>query len=107
MVLTILEARVSPNQAAKLEAIYKQATEHLDAGILQTFLLRNSRTPETWQIATLWHNREALEAMRQTSQTPRGVLMLREVGAEPTLSVFEVVAHARAEQLESKELGSL
>ena len=96
MVLTVLEAHVAPEKAALLETTYKQAVEHLDAGIKETFLLRNSREPGTWQIVTVWESREALDAMRASGETPRGVLIFRAVEAEPALSVFGVVASGQA-----------
>ncbi len=96
MVTTILEAQVAPEKATTLEANFKQAIEHLDAGIMQTFLLHNSKKQELWQIVTVWESREALEAMRQSGETPRGVLIFRSAGAEPVLSVLEVVSHAKA-----------
>ncbi len=94
MVITVLEAQVAAEKAGLLEATYKQAIEHLDAGIVRTYLIRSSKEPALWQIVTLWESREALETMRQTGETPRGVLIFRAVDAEPRLSVFEVVAHA-------------
>jgi heme-degrading monooxygenase HmoA len=96
MVMTILEAQVGPEKATLLETTYKQAIEHLDVGIVQTFLLQSSKTAELWQIVTLWESREALETMRQSGETPRGVLIFRAAEAEPTLSIFGVVAHAEA-----------
>lgn len=94
MVITVLEAQVTPEKAALLEATYKQAIEHLDAGIAQTFLLRSVKEPGLWQIVTVWESREALEAMRGSGETPRGVLIFRAAEAEPTLMVFGVVAQA-------------
>lgn len=94
MVITVLEAQVAPEKASALEATYKHAVEHLDTGIVQTFLIRSSQESSLWQIVTQWESREALEAMRQTGQTPRGVLIFRAVDADPHLSVFEVVAHS-------------
>ncbi len=96
MVITILEAQVAPEKVALLEKAYKQGIENLDAGIAQTFLLRGSKDANRWQILTVWQSREALDAMRRSGETPRGVLMFRAAGAEPTLSVFEVMAHAVA-----------
>jgi heme-degrading monooxygenase HmoA len=95
MVVTVLEAKVEPEKATLLEATYKQAIEHLDPGITQTFLLRSSKEPALWQIVTVWESREVLDAMRQSGETPRGVLIFRAVEAEPTLSVFGVLAHAQ------------
>ena len=96
MVITILEAQVAPEKASSLEAAYKQAIEHLDAGIVQTFLIQNSNDPTVWQIVTHWESREALDAMRRTGETPRGVLIFRAVDAEPRLSIFKVAANAKA-----------
>jgi quinol monooxygenase YgiN len=96
MVMTILEAQVAPEKAAMLEAAYKQATERLDAGITQTFLLRSSKESSVWRIVTVWQSREALDEMRRTGDTPRGVLIFRAADAEPMLSVFDVVAHVLA-----------
>ena len=96
MVITILEAQVDPEKATLLETTYKQAIEHLDSGIMQTFLLQSSKTTGLWQIVTLWESLEALETMRQLGETPRGVLIFRAAEAEPTLSIFGVVAHAEA-----------
>ena len=83
MVITTLEARVAPEKAAVLEAEFRQAVQKLDAGILQTFLLRGASDPDVWQIVTIWESREALEAMRNSGETARGVVILRAAGAEP------------------------
>ncbi len=96
MVITILEAQVTPERAALLEEAYKQGIENLDIGITQTFLLRSAKDANSWRIATVWQSREALDAMRRSGETPRGVLMFQAAGAEPTLSVFEVMAHSVA-----------
>ena len=96
MVITILEAHVVPEKAARLEEVYKRSIERLDVGIVQTFLLRSSKDSNVWQIVTEWQSREALDEMRRTGETPRGVVMFRAADAEPTLSVFDVVAHAAA-----------
>lgn len=94
MVITVLEAQVTPGQVEALQTAYQQAVQHLDPGIVETFLLRGSRDPDRWQIVTLWESRTALDTMRQSGETPRGVLIFRSAGAEPQLSVFEVAQHA-------------
>lgn len=96
MILTILEAQVAPEKAGRLEEAYKQGIEHLDAGILQTFLLQSSKDASLWRIVTVWQSREALEAMRRSGEIPRGIVMFRAADAEPVLSVFDVVAHGVA-----------
>ncbi len=94
MVMTVLEAQVETDKTSALQEAYQEGIRQLDAGIVKTFLVQASREPSTWRILTLWENRAALDAMRASGETPRGVLMFRAAGAEPTLSVFDVVAHA-------------
>lgn len=91
MVVTFLEAHVEPGKAAVLEQSYHEAIQQLEPGIAQTTLLRCTRDPNLWRIETVWQSREALEAMRGSGQTPRGVLIFQSAGAEPVLSVFAVV----------------
>lgn len=97
MVMTILEARVAPERWAAFEQAYREGITQLDAGITQTFLVHSSADSALWRILTLWRSREALEDMRRSAETPRGVMMFRAAGAEPTLSVFDVAAHAEAD----------
>jgi heme-degrading monooxygenase HmoA len=96
MVMTILEARVTSDKWTALEQAYKAATQQLDPGITQTFLVHSSADLTLWRIITVWSSRQVLEAMRRSTETPQGVLMFRSAGAEPTLSVFDVVADATA-----------
>lgn len=94
MVMTVLEAQVAPEQWATLEKTYSDAVKTLDPGLVQTFLMHNLKSPNTWQIASLWESREALDAMRNSGQTPRGVLIFRAAGADPALSLFAVASHS-------------
>ncbi len=91
MVVTVLEAVVAPDRAADLESAYGAAGAKLPAGLLHTDLLRASDGSGRWRIQSFWASRAALDAMRSAG-TPAGVLMFRAAGAEPVLSVFEVVA---------------
>lgn len=94
MVITILEAEVAEEKTILLEEAYKQGIKRMDVGITETFLSRNSKDPSRWQIVTVWQSREALEAMRRSGNTPRGVLMFLAADVEPVLSVFDVIAQA-------------
>ena len=96
MVMTILEARVTPDKWDSLEQAYKAGIRQLDPGITQTLLAHSSADSMLWRIITVWSSRQVLEAMRRSTETPRGVLMFRSAGAEPTLSVFDVVDQATA-----------
>ena len=94
MVMTILEGQVAPEKWPALEQAYQEGIKQLEAGITQTFLLHHSADSAVWRILTIWRSREALNAMRQSGGTPRGVLMFRAANAEPALSIFDVVAQA-------------
>ena|SRR5689334_682483 len=91
MVLTILGATVAPERAADLQAAFRGAAAHVPPGLIRSLLVCSAADATRWRIETLWASREALAAMRQAG-TPAGVLMFRAAGAEPTLSVYDVVA---------------
>jgi hypothetical protein len=92
MVLTILEAAVSPDRTGDLETAFRAGAAQAPSGFVRSHLLCAASDRTRWRIETLWESRAALEAMRQTFATPPGVLMFRAAGAEPTLSVFDVSA---------------
>jgi hypothetical protein len=98
MIVTVLEAHLPPDHAPALLAAYSAARgKPLPPGLVRTELVHDLRDPARWRIQTWWSSREALEAMRSAG-TPAGILMFRAAGAEPTLSVFEIVdALPRAE----------
>ncbi len=90
MVMTILEANIPPDKADILESVFAQALENLDTGIVQTFLTKSRNDTTLYRITTIWESQDVLEAMRQQG-TPRGVLMFREAGVDPRLTVHQVV----------------
>lgn len=91
MVMTILEGRVSKEYWSALKQEFKQASDSRDPGLEQSYLVQSTREPDLWRIMTIWSSREALDAMRKTTETPRGVLMFRSAHTEPALSVFDIV----------------
>jgi hypothetical protein len=96
MIITILEASVEPVNVDMLQESYQNAVEHLDEGIVQTLLLHSLKDTKIWQIVTIWENHQALEKMRQSGLTPRGILIFRAAHAEPTLTIFDVVSQGKA-----------
>jgi heme-degrading monooxygenase HmoA len=94
MVITILEAHVPSDQWNALEKAFKSAAANLEPGIVQTFLVHSTVDSTLWRIMTVWESRAALDQMRRSNETPRGVLIFREAKAEPTLSVFDVAARS-------------
>ncbi len=96
MVMTVLEARVAPQKQETLRSAFQSAVQRLEVGIVETFLVADTKDGTLWRILTVWKDQEALNAMRGSGSTPRGVLIFREAGAEPTLSILDVAAHADA-----------
>ena len=90
MVMTILEARVAQENWPALRQAYREASTERDAGLAQSFLVQSVKDRESWQILTVWESREALDAMRRTEATPKGVLIFRSAQAEPGLAVYEI-----------------
>lgn len=97
MVMTILEAHVTKENWAALEQAFQLAAQDRDPGLVQSFLSHSTKDADLWRILTVWTSREALDAMRRTKETPRGVLIFRSANAEPVLSIFEIVQQISAE----------
>lgn len=100
MVMTVLDANVEPGQESALESAYAAAAASTNRppGLVRSELLRDAFDPTHWRIQTWWVNRQALEAMRGTG-TPAGIFMFRAAGAEPTVSVFEVMDSVAAVEI--------
>jgi heme-degrading monooxygenase HmoA len=98
MVMTILEGRVTEEHWEVLEKAYEEGSHFEEPGLVQSFLIHNRRESDLWRILTLWSSREALDAMRRSNETPRGILMFRQAHAEPVLSIYDVV-----EQIDARE----
>jgi hypothetical protein len=91
MVMTILEAKVSPESWDVLRKAYEAQIQSLPSSIVRTYLVQSSEDQGIWRIVTVWRSRENLDKMRSQG-TPAGVIMFRSAGAEPALSVFNVIA---------------
>ncbi len=85
-VMTELEAEVPAGKEATLEGAYSEAIKSPEPGMVQTFLVRKGTI---YRIITVWESREALDAMRGKG-VPKGMLIFRAAGVEPTLTVFEI-----------------
>lgn len=93
MVITGLKARLTTDQATKLRAVYAKEQGHFPPGLVESFLVQGQGEPSDWQILTVWESQEALDAMRASGKTPRGLEMFREAGAEPELKILNVDQH--------------
>lgn len=97
MVMTMLEAQVAADRWETLREAYEARARLPASGdIVESFLIQGVQDPRTWRIVTVWRDREALEAMRSSGDTPAGVLIFRDAGAEPVLTVFTVWANPRS-----------
>lgn len=96
MVMTVLEARVESEDWDTLKTSFNTAITALDTGIIETFLVQTLNDANTWRIITVWESDEALDLMRASGETPRGVLIFQEANARPTLSIYAVASHAHA-----------
>ena len=93
MVITKLEAPVSEEQAAGLVDEFGSTGDALPPFIVESFLVRAAES-DLWRIVTVWASRDDLDEYRTSVETPEGVRMFRSAGAEPTLTIFDVAAHA-------------
>ena len=93
MVVTMLEARVAEEQVAGLIEVFGGAGDALPPFIVESFLIQAAGS-DLWRIVTVWASQDDLDEYRASVETPEGVRMFRSAGAEPTLTVFDVAAHA-------------
>jgi heme-degrading monooxygenase HmoA len=94
MVITILEALVSSEHWSDFHKDFQQRTLDLPPQMVRTYLLQDAKDRDSWKIISVWKSREALDEMRNSGETPTGVLMFRSVGADPKLSIFDVPGFA-------------
>jgi hypothetical protein len=89
-VITVISASIDSGREDDLRAAYEAVIhEKLPEGLLATALLRGDNN--AWQIASLWRDHAALDAMRTASGAPAAPRVFREAGAEPTVALFDVV----------------
>lgn len=88
-IVTVLEARVSEECWEVLQNAYRKLGGESALRPMQSFLMQSKETPTLWRIVSIWENMESLQKVRQSGETPAGVLVFRAAGAEPTLEIFE------------------
>jgi hypothetical protein len=96
MVMTVLEAHVVTEQWEVLRQIFTEHSSTIPPQMVQSLIVQSAADPTLWQIISIWHNREALQEYRRSVETPNGILMFRSAGAEPTLTIFDVVVEAHS-----------
>ena len=93
MIVTQLEARVSPEKSDILKTAFEKSLQHLPSAIDRSYLVQDRTDNDVWRVITIWKSREALQRYRESVETPEGVLMFRQAGAEPTLTISDVIRH--------------
>jgi hypothetical protein len=96
MVVTILEAHVDEERSSALQAAYREGIAQLPPQMIQTFLVQGVSDKDLGRSSRFGRAAQALEEMRNSGETPGGVLMFRAAGAEPSLTVLDVRDFARA-----------
>lgn len=90
MVVTILEATVDKNRWVDLKEIFKKNYEKKPVQMKEGFLIQSRENPNVWCLLSVWNSKEGLDEYRKSVEVPGGILMLRSVGAEPTIKIFDV-----------------
>jgi len=94
MVITTLEAEVSPMKWNDLKKAFENMLKNAHTGMItptQAWLLQSNEDVNVWRLMGLWTSMEEFNRMREKG-TPRGIQIFRDLGAEPSLSIYEVVA---------------
>lgn len=95
-IMTVLEGRVPAERAAELNRFYAEASRSLPPQMLQALLVQSTADPAVWRGTSVWRSRAALEEYRRSVSTPAGIRMFQAVGAQPTVSVWDVAANLSA-----------
>ncbi len=89
MFVTIVEGVVDAEREDDLRASWEAtAAGPIPAGFIESSLLRAE--DGTWRIVTVWESKDAVMAMRASGEPPAAPRMFGEVGAEPSLSMWDV-----------------
>lgn len=91
-IITVVEGQVPSSRAKEFEENFATAKkESVPPGFVSSFLLKGSKSSETYRIQTIWQSREALEKMRSSTQTPKAFELFLKVGVTPNLEVYEII----------------
>jgi hypothetical protein len=88
MAAVILEAALSSEQADRLARLMSEGKATRPAGVVAAALLYENGVGT---LVACWADRDVLDDYLATTEVPRGVQLLREVGAEPSLRIVELL----------------
>ena len=88
MVAAIFEATMSREQAEQLAGLMEEGRPTRPAGVVTAALLVDG---DAVRLVAFWRDRETLESYLASTDVPRGVELMRKVGAEPELRIVDVL----------------
>lgn len=92
MIHTNLEAIIEPKKWKLLEQKYKGVNKNdLPSSLVSSHLIQDQLEPKLWRIVTFWKSRQDLDNYRKSVDVPVWILVFRAAGAEPKLSISEVI----------------
>lgn len=92
LIMIVLEGRVPADQVAELNRLYTEASRSLPPQLLHALLVQSTTDSAVWRGITVWRSRAALEEYRRSVSTPAGIRMFQAVGAQPSVSMWDVAA---------------
>jgi len=94
MYVTIVEGEVEAAREGDLRSAWEAKTGVLPAGFIESSLLRAE--DGTWRIVTVWESKEAVLAMRASSEPPAALAMFERAGSKPSVSMWTVEGRVSA-----------
>jgi hypothetical protein len=88
VIAAIFEARMSREQADRLAELMREGHASRPPAVISTALLHDG---EEAQLVAFWPDRETFDAYVASVPVPRGVELIRKIGAEPTVRVVETL----------------
>jgi hypothetical protein len=90
MVISMIEGTLDDAQSKRfLEEFRKTKSDPSQKLMPDEAFVAKQADGNTWRLVAFWKDHEAFEAMR-AAMTPRGIVMMRAAGVEPTLTLFDV-----------------
>lgn len=88
MIAAIFEAKLSREQAERLAELMQERRPTRPEGVLTAILLVEG---ELARLVAVWKDRDTLDRYLSVTPVPRGTELMRRVGAEPAVSLVEVL----------------
>ncbi len=91
MVAAVFEAELDADQAADLARLMDEGRPTRPVEVITATLLYDGALA---RLVAVWPSRAALDSYLATTPVPRGEELMRKVGAEPRVTIVDVLEHA-------------